>query len=68
MLDSLGSLDWVGRSDPLALAGLSRELAANGWQVRDRVGVDGTSAGLVGDRNVVRTVCGPDLTVPAGGW
>jgi metallophosphoesterase (TIGR03767 family) len=68
VLDSLGSLDWAGRSDPLAFAGLSRELAANGWQVRDRVGVDGTSAGLLGDRNVVRTVCGPAVAMPAGGW
>jgi metallophosphoesterase (TIGR03767 family) len=68
VLDSCGSLDWVGRTDPLALAGLSRELAANGWQVRDRVGVDGTSAGLLADRNVVRTVCGPDVVMPDGGW
>jgi metallophosphoesterase (TIGR03767 family) len=56
VLDSLGALAWEGRFDPLALAGLSRELAANGWQVRDRVGVDGTSAGSPRDRNVVLTV------------
>ena len=56
VLDSLGALAWEGRFDPLALAGLSRELAANGWQVRDRVGVDGTSAGSARDRNVVLTV------------
>jgi len=68
VLDSLGSLEWAGRSDPLGFAGLSRELAANGWQVRDRVGLDGTSAGLLGDRNVVRTICGPDVAMPAGGW
>jgi metallophosphoesterase (TIGR03767 family) len=68
VLDSLGALDWRGRGDPLALAGLSRELAANGWQVRERVGVDGTSAGTPQDRNVVLTVCGPSLSAPEDGW
>jgi metallophosphoesterase (TIGR03767 family) len=68
VLDSLGALDWHGRGDPLALAGLSRELAANGWQVRERVGADGTSAGTPQDRNVVLTVCGPALSAPADGW
>jgi metallophosphoesterase (TIGR03767 family) len=65
VIDSCGALDWRGRSDPLGFAGLSRELAANGWQVRDRVGVDGTSAGLPADRNVVRSVCGPDNDAPS---
>jgi hypothetical protein len=68
VLDSLGALAWEGRGDPLALAGLSRELAANGWQVRERVGVDGTAAGAAHDRNVVLTVCGPDLAAPEDGW
>ena len=62
VLDSLGALAWQGRFDPLALAGLSRELAANGWQVRDRVGVDGTSAGSSRDRNVVLTVANRALS------
>jgi hypothetical protein len=68
VIDSLGALDWRGRGDPLALAGLSRELAANGWQVRERVGADGTSAGTPQDRNVVLTVCGPSLSAPDDGW
>jgi hypothetical protein len=68
VIDSLGALDWRGRGDPLALAGLSRELAANGWQVRERVGADGTSAGTPQDRNVVITVCGPSLSAPDDGW
>jgi ABC-type multidrug transport system fused ATPase/permease subunit len=59
VLDSLGALDWHGRGDPLALAGLSRELAANGWQVRERVGADGQPVleRLSFDVPAGRTVC-----------
>lgn len=63
VVDSAGSLNWTGRDDPLALAGLSRELAANHWQIRDGVtAVGGGGAGTRLDRNVI-----VGLTKPPGG-
>jgi metallophosphoesterase (TIGR03767 family) len=49
-----------GRTDPVGLAGLARELAANDWQVRDRITADGgAGAGLAPDRNVLLPVDWP---------
>ena len=50
-----------GEADGVArLAALSRELAANDWQVRDQITADGgTGAGTAADRNVVLTVDWP---------
>jgi len=44
----------AGPADPARLAALARELAANDWQVRDLITVDGgAGAGTAADRNVV---------------
>ncbi|MGA2036604.1 MAG: TIGR03767 family metallophosphoesterase, partial [Acidimicrobiales bacterium] len=55
MIDSLAPLRWTGTGDPMQLAALSRELAANDWQARvphhDAEGHDGRR-GAVSDRNV----------------
>lgn len=51
VVDHAGELDWGGRKDPLALAGLSRELAGNNWQ--RPAGSDGDGAGSPQDRNVL---------------
>jgi metallophosphoesterase (TIGR03767 family) len=49
-----------GRSDPVGLAALARELAANDWQVRDLITADGgAGAGLAPDRNVLLPVDWP---------
>ncbi len=45
-----------GGQDPLTLASLSRELAANCWQTRSHIGADGAGAGTASDRNVVLTL------------
>ncbi len=48
------------RTDPIGLAALARELAANDWQVRDLITADGgAGAGLAPDRNVVLPVDWP---------
>jgi hypothetical protein len=51
----------AGRTDPVGLAGLARELAANDWQVRDLITADGGGAGAGGapDRNVLLPVDWP---------
>jgi hypothetical protein len=42
------------------LAALSRELSANGWQVRDQITADGgTGAGTAADGNAVLTLDWP---------
>jgi metallophosphoesterase (TIGR03767 family) len=49
-----------GRTDPVGLAALARELAANDWQVRDVITADGgAGAGLAPDRNVLLPVDWP---------
>ncbi len=49
-----------GRTDPVGLAALARELAANDWQIRDRITADGgAGAGLAPDRNVLLPVDWP---------
>lgn len=63
MVDHAGDLPWDGSTDsPLALAGLSRELAANDWQTRHLLH-EHPAAGRRQDRNVLLTV--PDPFVPA---
>jgi metallophosphoesterase (TIGR03767 family) len=45
---------------PASLAALSRELAANDWQVRDLITADGgAGAGTAADRNVILTIDWP---------
>jgi metallophosphoesterase (TIGR03767 family) len=52
-LDHAGEARWdCGIEGPLELASLSRVLAANDWQLRDRDGTGERSAGRVIDRNV----------------
>jgi metallophosphoesterase (TIGR03767 family) len=51
VLDHAGDIGWTQRFDPLALAGLSRDLAANNWQRPAGVGRDG--AGGPEDRNAI---------------
>jgi metallophosphoesterase (TIGR03767 family) len=50
----------AGRTDPMGLAALARELAANDWQVRELITADGgAGAGLAPDRNVLLPVDWP---------
>lgn len=60
MLDHAGGAPWDGSIDtPRALAGLSRELAANDWQWRD-AGLDRhPRAGRAADRNVLLHLTDP---------
>jgi hypothetical protein len=51
VLDHAGEVGWSRRLDPLALAGLSREIAANNWQRPP--GQHGDGAGAPEDRNVL---------------
>jgi hypothetical protein len=54
MLDHAGDLPWAGSTgDPLALAGLSRELAGNDWQWRRQPLEEHPRAGRRIDRNVL---------------
>ncbi len=56
-----------GGDDPLTLAALSRELAANDWQTRDAIVAECESgAGRPEDRNVILTIPGK-ATRPAAG-
>ncbi|KAA2252540.1 TIGR03767 family metallophosphoesterase [Solihabitans fulvus] len=52
VLDHVGPLAWTGEADPIALAALSRELAANYWQTRDNAARESIGAGTPSDRNV----------------
>jgi metallophosphoesterase (TIGR03767 family) len=59
MVDHAGDLPWDGRTgSPLALAGLSRELAANAWQTRHLLH-EHPAAGRRHDRNVLLTLPDP---------
>ncbi|HWA67076.1 MAG TPA: TIGR03767 family metallophosphoesterase [Mycobacteriales bacterium] len=51
VLDHAGEVSWSGRLDPIGLAGLSREIAANNWQRPAGEPADG--AGQPSDRNVI---------------
>ena len=66
MIDSAAPASYRGREDPGALAdpavlaALARELAANDWQVRDRISAEGgAGAGIEADRNVLLTIDWP---------
>ncbi|HVW81350.1 MAG TPA: TIGR03767 family metallophosphoesterase [Mycobacteriales bacterium] len=51
VVDHAGELGWSQRVDPLGLAGLSREIAANNWQCP--AGAPGDGAGAPEDRNAL---------------
>jgi hypothetical protein len=54
MLDHAGEAPWSGGVDGVpALAGLSRELAANDWQTRTADLANHPRAGTLTDRNVL---------------
>jgi metallophosphoesterase (TIGR03767 family) len=60
VLDSAASASYQGIAEPADLAALARELAANDWQVRDRIAADGgAGAGIATDRNVVLAIDWP---------
>jgi metallophosphoesterase (TIGR03767 family) len=60
VLDHAGSAVWDGGIDgPLALASLSRLLAANDWQLREPHGTGERSAGRILDRNVELVLSDP---------
>jgi metallophosphoesterase (TIGR03767 family) len=72
VIDSAGPVSWSadpgtgGRgglgddAGPARLAALSRELAANDWQVRDLIAAEGgTGAGTAADRNAILTIDWP---------
>jgi metallophosphoesterase (TIGR03767 family) len=65
VVDSAAPATWSDLADPLGLASLARELAANDWQVRDGItAAGGVGAGSVEDRNVLLTVARPESIVP----
>jgi hypothetical protein len=63
VIDSAAPASYRGAgepADPATLAALSRELAANDWQVRDQITADGgAGAGTAADRNAVLPVDWP---------
>jgi len=60
VIDSAAAADYQGSAEPADLAALSRELAANDWQVRELITPDGgAGAGSAPDRNVILTVQWP---------
>jgi metallophosphoesterase (TIGR03767 family) len=60
VIDSAAPAAYQGSADPADLAALSRELAANDWQVRDLITANGgAGAGTAADRNVILTVAWP---------
>ena len=61
VIDSAAPAAYQGSGDPADLAALSRELAANDWQLRDLITEDGSGAGAgtAADRNVILTVDWP---------
>jgi hypothetical protein len=70
VIDSAAPASYLGHenlADPAVLAALSRELAANDWQIREKIIADGgAGAGTAADRNVVLTVNWP-RPVPGAG-
>ena len=60
VLDSAATASYQGGAEPAGLAALARELAANDWQLRDRItAAGGAGAGTATDRNVVLAVDWP---------
>jgi len=65
MIDHAGAAPWDGTTDSIeALAGLSRELAANDWQFRSTPLEAHPGAGRVADRNVLLALRDPWLPAP----
>jgi metallophosphoesterase (TIGR03767 family) len=57
VIDSAAPATYQGTADPADLAALSRELAANDWQVRHLITAEGgAGAGTAADRNVILSV------------
>jgi metallophosphoesterase (TIGR03767 family) len=66
MIDSAAPAAYQGTADPADLAALSRELAANDWQLRGLITADGgAGAGAAADRNVILTVDWPRTAAQA---
>jgi hypothetical protein len=60
VIDSAAPAGYGDEGDPASLAALSRELAANDWQVRHLITAEGgAGAGTAADRNVLLTVDWP---------
>jgi metallophosphoesterase (TIGR03767 family) len=60
VIDSAARARYEGSADPDDLAALGRELAANDWQLRELITVDGgAGAGAAADRNVVLAITWP---------
>jgi hypothetical protein len=60
VIDSAADPAYQGSAEPVDLAALARELAANDWQVRGRITADGgAGAGTLADRNVVLAIDWP---------
>ena len=60
VIDSAAAVSYQGSAEPADLAALSRELAANDWQVRDQITAEGgAGAGAIADRNVVLAIDWP---------
>ena len=63
VIDSAAAAAYQGTGEPADLAALSRELAANDWQIRELITADGGGgAGTAADRNVILTVDWPRST------
>ncbi len=62
VIDHSGPVEWDGGEDPVALAGFSRELSANYWQLRDDDPLEEHGAGTVLDRNVELLIRDPRLS------
>jgi len=57
VIDTAAPAAYQGTADPADLAALSRELAANAWQVRELITPEGgAGAGAASDRNVILAV------------
>jgi metallophosphoesterase (TIGR03767 family) len=66
VIDSAAAAAYQGTGDPADLAALSRELAANDWQLRQLITPDGgAGAGAASDRNVILTVDWPRTAAQA---
>jgi metallophosphoesterase (TIGR03767 family) len=60
VIDTAVPAAYQGTGDPADLAALSRELAANDWQVRDLIAPEGgAGAGTAADRNVILAIDWP---------
>lgn len=66
VLDTAAPARYDGTGSPAALAALSRELAANDWQLREQITAEGgAGAGTAADRNVILTLDWPRTAAQA---